>query len=56
MNVLKVHPLQPNDCHIWVSYSKGLKEMRVLCDEQPPSTLARECRMCELPSRSADAL
>ncbi|GJC98195.1 hypothetical protein ColKHC_07021 [Colletotrichum higginsianum] len=45
MKSWKVQPLAPMDCQIFRSYSKGLKEMRVLCDEQPPRTLAREWRI-----------
>jgi hypothetical protein len=47
--VLKSQPLQPMLSHIWQSYSKGRKEISVLWEEQPPSTFARECLMCELP-------
>lgn len=32
-----------------VSWAKGRKDIRVLWEEQPPRTLARECLMCELP-------
>lgn len=51
MKFLNDQPSQPRDSHNWQSYSKGLKEIRVLCEEQPPSTFALECRMCELPVR-----
>lgn len=47
--VLKSQPLHPKLSHIFKSYSKGLKEIRVLWEEQPPRTLALECRICELP-------
>lgn len=45
----KVQPRAPNDCHISISYLNGLKEIKVLCDEQPPRTFARECLIKELP-------
>jgi hypothetical protein len=47
--VLKFHPLQPMLSHTWQSYSNGLKDIRVLWDEQPPRTFARECLICEFP-------
>jgi len=47
--VLKSQPLHPKLSHIFKSYSKGLNEIKVLCEEQPPRTLALECRICELP-------
>ena len=43
------HPLAPAVSHSSQSDGSGLKAMRVLCDEQPPSTRARLCRMWELP-------
>jgi len=49
MKVLNDQPLQPNDSHIVQSNSKGLNEIRVLCEEQPPSTFARECLIFEFP-------
>lgn len=51
MKSLNSQPFAPRDSQIFRSYSKGRKEMSVLCEEQPPRTLARECRMCELPIR-----
>ena len=50
INVGKVQPRAPKDCHISMSYLNGLKEIKVLCDEQPPRTLARECLIKELPT------
>ena len=47
----KDQPVQPRDSQMAVSWAKGRKEMRVLWEEQPPRTLARECRMCEFPVR-----
>ncbi|CAM5684836.1 hypothetical protein STENM327S_08790 [Streptomyces tendae] len=42
-------PLAPAASHSSQSDGSGLKAMRVLCEEQPPRTRARLCRMCELP-------
>lgn len=42
-------PLAPAASHSSQSEGRGLKEMRVLCEEQPPRTRARLCRMWELP-------
>lgn len=42
-------PAAPRSDHSSQSPGSGLKEISVLCDEQPPSTRARLCRMCELP-------
>ncbi len=41
--------LQPRDSQTLQSYSKGRNEIKVLWEEHPPRTLARECRMCEFP-------
>ena len=49
MKVSNDQPLQPRDSQILQSYSNGLKEMRVLWEEQPPSTFALECLMFEFP-------
>ncbi len=46
---LAFQPVAPASSHSSQSDGSGLKEIRVLCDEQPPSTLARLCRMWELP-------
>lgn len=51
MKVLNDQPWQPRDSQSLQSYSKGLNEIRVLWDEQPPSTFALECRMCEFPGQ-----
>jgi hypothetical protein len=42
-------PVAPLASHSSQSDGSGLKEMSVLCDEQPPSTFARLCRMLLLP-------
>jgi hypothetical protein len=49
VKVLKLQPLHPCASHLLQSYSNGLKEIKVLCEEHPPRTFARECLMCELP-------
>jgi hypothetical protein len=51
MKVLNDQPSQPRDSQSLQSYSNGLKEIKVLCDEQPPRTLALECLICELPGQ-----
>lgn len=42
-------PSAPASAHSSQSDGSGLKAMRVLWDEHPPSTLALLCRMFELP-------
>jgi hypothetical protein len=42
-------PVAPAASQSAKSSAGGRKLIIVLCDEQPPRTLARECRMCELP-------
>lgn len=42
LKVSKDQPVQPRDSQMAVSWAKGRKEMRVLWEEQPPRTLARE--------------
>ena len=49
MKVLKDQPLHPIDSHSLQSYSNGRNEIKVLCEEHPPSTFARECLICEFP-------
>lgn len=41
--------LAPAASHSSQSDGSGLNAISVLCDEHPPSTRARLCRMCELP-------
>jgi hypothetical protein len=42
-------PVAPAATQSAKSSGGGNRLIIVLCDEQPPSTRARECRMCELP-------
>ncbi len=42
-------PLAPAASHSSQSDGSGLNAMSVLCEEHPPRTRARLCRMCELP-------
>jgi hypothetical protein len=42
VNISKDQPLQPSCSHSLQSYSNGRNDIKVLCDEQPPNTLARE--------------
>jgi hypothetical protein len=43
------HPAAPAATQSAKSPGGGSRLIIVLCDEQPPSTLAREWTMCELP-------
>ena len=42
-------PVAPASTQSCQSPGNGLNQIIVLCDEQPPSTLARECTMCAFP-------
>ena len=49
MIVSAFQPSAPSCSHRSMSSAGGWKAMQELCEEQPPSTFAREWRMKELP-------